>query len=162
MRSAAMIVCLWIAVITIAISIGGNVFQSVVVDPLWSASPPDSVRAFSGSPLLRAVARFHINPLYAVGLLCLLATPVLAWDVPELRKWLLLAIAFQLVVIVGTVLYFYPINKLLFFQGGEGLNAARITALTRRWILADRLRLILRFGTFLCLLRAMMLSRIAP
>jgi len=82
---------------------------------------------------------------------------VLAWSIPALRTWLLLAVAIQALITVGTVVYFYPINKVL-EQGGGGLDAATITALTRRWIFADRIRLVLRFGVFLCLLRAMSLS----
>lgn len=149
--------CLWIAAITVAISLGGNVFQRAVVDPVWSGSPPDSVRAFAAGPLPSAVGRFHLNPLYGVGLLCLLACPVLAWSHPALRTWLLVAIISQIVIVVATVLYFYPINDKL-LNHASGLDAATITTLTHRWLLADRFRLALRFITFLSLMRAMMLA----
>jgi hypothetical protein len=145
-------------VTAIAISIGGNVFQMIVIDPIWSASPPESVRWVSGTPLVSRLARFHANPLGLIGLLALLVSPLLAWDMPALRTWLLLAIAIQAVIILGTVLYVWPINKVLFEQTGEGFDAGTITTMARRWLLADRIRLVFRLASFLCLLRAMSLS----
>jgi hypothetical protein len=156
MRFTATAVCLWIAVITVATSVGGNVFQSVVVDPIWSGAPPDSVRAFARSSLPTAIARFHLNPLFAIGLLCLLASPALAWNLPALRTWLLVAVAVQAVIVAGTLLYFHPINDVL-LSSTDGVDGATITALTRRWLVADRLRIALRFVALLSLLRAMTL-----
>lgn len=75
MRYIATLICVWMAVITLAVSVGGNIFQMSVVDPVWSASPPESVRTFAASPLPERVKRFHLNPLYAIGLICLLAAP---------------------------------------------------------------------------------------
>lgn len=89
-----------------------------------------------------------------IGLVCLLASPLLAWNTPDLRKWLLLAVTIQLVIIIGTITFFYPINKVLLEQAGAGLDAVTITAMARRWVLVDRVRYILRFAAFLSLLRA--------
>ena len=127
-----------------------------VVDPMWSGSPPESVRVLaSGTPLFERVKRFHTNPIYLFALVCLLATPFLAWNVQGTRKWLLLAAGIYLVIILGTFLYVYPINNMLFGKAGAGLNAATITAMTRRWVFADRIRQVLRLIAFLCLLRGM-------
>jgi uncharacterized membrane protein len=156
MRFFATTICIWIAIITTAISLGGNIFQMTVIDPIWSGSPPESVRFLaSGNPLFEAVKRFHTNLLYRLALVFLLATPFLAWNVPETRKWLLSAVGIYLVIVLGTILYVWPINKALFEQAGGSLDAATITALTRHWLIADRIRQVLRLMAFLCLLRAM-------
>ena len=57
MRSAATTLCLWIAAIVLAVSVGGNLFQAVVVDPVWSASPPDSLRAFAKTPYFTGIGQ---------------------------------------------------------------------------------------------------------
>src|SRR6266704_3556843 len=80
------------------------VFQMVVIDPIWTASPPESVRAFFlGTPFAQALARFHLNPLLLVGEICLLGALILYWNVPSLRKWILLVVGIQVIVIAGTV-----------------------------------------------------------
>jgi hypothetical protein len=151
---------LWIAVTAIAISIGGNLFQMVVIDPIWSAKS-DSARSLSpGTQILNRVGKFHNNPFGLIGLLCLLASPLLAWNIPLLRKWLLLAVAIQMIIVLGTVLYFWPINKVL-LEHATGLNPGTVTTLKHRWLVADRIRLALRFASFFCLLRALTLSAFA-
>jgi hypothetical protein len=101
MRRSVAEVCLWLAVLTLAISVGGNLFQMVVIDPIWSASPPESVRAFFvGTPFLAALRRFHTHPLLQAGAVCLLAALILNRNVPTLRKWILLAVGIQLLIVL--------------------------------------------------------------
>jgi uncharacterized membrane protein len=158
MRPLLTNICLWIAAITLAISVGGNLFQAMVIDPVWSASPPESVKTFAGTPFLAALKTFHTNPLFLVGLICLLASPFLAWNSPGMRKWLLIAAGCYLLVIFATVLYFWPINNALFTGARKAADTATIAAMARRWIYADRIRFAFRLAAFLCVLRAMVLS----
>ena len=110
-----------------AISVGSNVFQMVVIDPIWSASPPESVGAFfSGTPFLEAIRGFHQNPFFLVGAVCLLGALILNWKVPTLRKWILLAVGIELLVVLGTIVYVYPINDVLFVHAGGGLDSTAI------------------------------------
>jgi hypothetical protein len=109
LRSSAANICLWLAILTMAVSVGGNVFQMVVIDPIWSASPPESVRAFfSGTPFLDAIRRFHTNPYFLVGAVGLLGALVLNWKVPTLRKWILLAVGIELIVVLATIFLSIP------------------------------------------------------
>lgn len=149
---------MWIASITLAISVGGNLFQAMVVDPAWRGAPPDSVRVFAESPYAARTKRFHIHPLYLAGLLCLLASPFLAWNVPPVRDWLLAGLGCYLAVFLWTLLYFWPMNEILFARGGEGEDGPTLVRIVRRWIVADRLRSVVRLAAFLCVLRAMVLS----
>jgi len=129
-----------------------------VIDPIWSASPPASVGAFfSGTPFLEAIRSFHQNPFFLVGAVCLLGALILNWKVPTLRKWILLAVGIELLVVLGTIFYVYPINDVLFVHAGGGLDSTAIKAMTHRWLIADRIRFIFKVVVFLCLLRALSL-----
>lgn len=163
MRVLALNICLWIAAITLAISVGGNLFQRTVLDPVWSTSPPDSVQAFSSETSLVAIRqgmkRFHQSPTFLFGLACLVASPLLAWNKRAMRNWLLIAAVIYIGIGLVTVLYFYPMNAVLGFLGARpSTDAATLIATTRRWIFADRIRFIFRVVSFLCVLRAMTLS----
>jgi uncharacterized membrane protein len=111
---------------------------------------------------LAGVERFHLNRLLPIGLLCLLATPFLAWRVPELRNLLLAAVGIYAVIVLGTILYVWPINNALLRGAGSGLDAATIRDMVRHWLLADRIRVVLTFAAFLCLLRALSVSGVRP
>ena len=64
----------------------------------------------------------------------------------------------ELLVIVGTALYVYPINDALFVHAGSGLDSVTAEALTRHWLLADRIRFVLKVAVFLSLLRTLSLT----
>src|SRR6187200_1392246 len=75
LRNSISSVCLWIAILSAVIGVGGNLFQMMVVDPLWSAAPPASVQAyFSDARHFEALRRFHNNPFLSVVLLCHLSS----------------------------------------------------------------------------------------
>lgn len=147
------------AAIVLAISAGGNLFPAVVIDPVWSGSPPESVRTFATGPFVARVRLFRVNPFLPVGMVCLLASPFLTWPMPAMRRWLLVAAASYLVVLLATFLYFWPINnKPGLMSAGGTVDSATVISLTRQWILADRFRYVLRVAAFVCVLRAMVLS----
>ncbi len=125
-RTSIATLCLWVAILQAAVSLGGNVFQMVVIDRVWSASPPESVRAFFvGTPYYELLKSFHLSPLLFVGVICMLGSLSLYWNVPGKRNWILLAVVIQLIIVLGTVFYIYPINDVLFLRGGATLTAQR-------------------------------------
>ena len=151
--------CIWIIAIAIAINVGGNVFQMIVVDPVWSASPPSSLQTYFGDHShYEALRRFHQNPFFMFALLCLLVAVILHWRAPSLRRWLLAALVIELVIIVGTIVYVYPIIDVLMVHTARDISASTAAALTRDWLIADRLRLVLKFAVLLSLFRALQLS----
>ena len=150
---------MWIGALTLAVNVGGNLFQAVVIDPVWSGNPPESIKAFAASPYLNQVLIFHRNPFLLMGLLCLLASPFLAWKERAMRRWLLIAVGCYFAVFISTVLFFGPVNQALFFPDpGHVADPATAIAMTRRWVLADRVRYAFRLAAFLSILRAMVLS----
>jgi anthrone oxygenase-like protein len=158
MRRSATNLCLWIAALTLAVSVGGNLFQAMVIDPVWSASPPESVGLLA--PLIgHRLGWFHGNPIYLGGLVFLFASPFLAWNSPRQRMWLLIAGSSFALVIATTLLYFHPINDVLqSYRAGKAVDPAVMRTLVRHWIVANWFRIALRVVSFLCVLRAMVLS----
>lgn len=151
--------CIWIIALTLAVGFGGNVFQMVVVDPVWSASPPASVESYFGDPKgYEALRRFHLNPFFTFAQLCLVAAVILNWQDRLLRRWLLTALITQILIIIGTIVYVYPINDPLMVHAGRNVSASTAAELTRHWLLADRVRLIFKLVVLASVLRALQCS----
>jgi hypothetical protein len=54
---------LWLSVLALSTWVGGTLYQMLVVVPLWSASPPESVHAFfRGTDYNRTVFNFFGPP----------------------------------------------------------------------------------------------------
>jgi hypothetical protein len=112
---------------SMAAALGGGLYESLVLMPLWSKSPPASfalIQPGTGVPL----QRFWI-PVHAAITLCLIAALVLTWGEPSVRYLLLLALAAYLVMRVWSGLFFIP--KMLAFQKVP-LDAGPSAALSTR------------------------------
>lgn len=154
-RIRALHLLLWYAVVVWATWLGGTLYQMLVVVPLWSAAPPESVQAFfTGTDYNRTIGAFFGPPFMAARVLPLLLALGLAWPLPRHRRALGLAVACVGAAVVFTVAYVYPINAVLFEQAGGGGSAAEVTALVQRWVWADRLRFVVGTVAFVALLRA--------
>ena len=162
LRNSISSVCIWIAILSVTIGVGGNLFQMMVVDPLWSVAPPASVQAyFSDVRHFEALLRFHQNPFFFVGLLCHVASIGLYWKTRALRWWLLIALFAKVAVSVGTAFYVYPINDVLMVHHAANIDPAAAVELTRHWLFADRVRFLFKVVALLSLLRALQLSGVA-
>ena len=79
-----------------ALALGGGVYETVVLMPLWSASPPASfsiIQPGTGVPL----QTFWI-PVHAAITVLSLAALVLTWRDRRVRRWLLSGLASYLVM----------------------------------------------------------------
>jgi hypothetical protein len=75
---------------SMAAAIGGGLYESIVLTPLWSKSPPSSfsiIQPGTGVPL----QRFWI-PVHAVITLFIILTLVLTWRDMTVRRLLLVAV----------------------------------------------------------------------
>ena len=146
---------LWYNVLSLGVWVGGTAFQMLVIVPIWSASPPESVRAFfGGTPYMTTIYNFFGPPWQVARALPLFALVAAAWPYTGLRPWIAAAGATVLFGIVFTRAYVYPINDVLFAKAGAGLDAGYVRALAARWIFADRLRFAVMGAGYVCLLRA--------
>lgn len=141
-RDRILVGLLWLSVLMLTTWVGGTLYQMLVVIPLWSASPPESVRAFfSGTDYNRTIFNFFGPPFMAARNLPLLLALLVGWHRPRHRYALLLAVVCFLVFGVAfTLAYVYPINEVLFQQAGGSSTPEEVRALVDRWIFADRLR----------------------
>ena len=149
-------VLLWLAVLGMSVWVGGTLYQMLVVVPMWSASPPESVRAFFLDTRYNVTIWNFFGPPFMVARLApLLGALLVGWHLPQHRKWLLVAAVCKAFGVVFTLAYIYPINDVLFVQAGGNHSPEEIQAMARQWIVADRVRFGVGVIGFLAMLRAL-------
>jgi hypothetical protein len=158
-RDNVLLGSLWLSVILIALWVGGTLYQMLVIVPLWTASPPESLRAFLEADYVHTVLNFFGPPYIAIRTVCLVVALVAGWPSVLHRFALLGALACWLIVIGFTLLYIYPINDDLFVSGSSPLSDDAMRELLQRWIVADRLRFAIGCVSFVALLYAFRLPR---
>jgi hypothetical protein len=107
-------ICLWLFVIALGIELGGGLYETLVVMPLWTSAIPDSVIAYyqhnAADPkfALNAGGRFWMVATPSVGLFSI-ATLLTSFKTrPEHRKWRLIGAALALIVVISTFAWFVP------------------------------------------------------
>ena len=144
---------LTVSVIIWGIWCGGQVFNELMTIPLWSASPPESLKVYAELPSKGGAPFFPIfNPLFVV---LAIAAAVAAWkSARRSRKWLLLSVAIAIAVFLSLI-YLAPLVRSMFEHSIAGdLPAADIVAGVERWKLGNRVRLIIEllgFVSSICL-----------
>ena len=154
-RNQALNVLLWYAIFAWGIWLGGTLYQMVVIVPMWSVAPPESLRAFlQSTDYNRTIYHFFGPPFIAARIIPMLIAFALAWHLPKHRLVLGVAAACVAAIVVFTLAYIYPINAVLFDQAGGGRSAIEVTAMVRTWIWADRIRFGVGIVAFVAILRA--------
>ena len=153
---------LWYNVLSLAIWVGGTVYQMLVIVPIWSAAPPESVQAFfKGTTYTHTIWNFF-GPLTQVARAAPLALLVVAaWNHANLRPWIVACAATMVIGLILTRAWIYGINDVLIFKAGGDLPADAVRALVHKWILLDRIRFAIMAGGYVCLLRAFTLPIVA-
>ena len=146
--SPATLICLSLAVAFACASVGGGLYEFLVVDPFWPLRP-DLIQPQRGGISRK---RFWI-PVHTIFELTLIATLVLAWKTPAVRQGLLVALVAHATMRIWSAFDFIP--KALAFERAEpGTIDARAAM---RWRTRSRLRLPLDLvvcGALLCALIA--------
>jgi hypothetical protein len=136
-----------------ATALGGGAYESIVVAPLWSKSPPSSfsiIQPGTGVPL----QRFWI-PVHAGITLFMIAALVLTWRDVSVRRLLLVALASYIIMRVWSGLYFVP--EMLAFQKIpiDSDPSAELSARVSRWTFWTWFREPLDIISLLCSLLAL-------
>jgi Anthrone oxygenase len=143
------------AVLGFSIWVGGTLFNMLVIVPLWSNSPPESVSQFFGSTKFnQMIWNFFGPPWMAVRIVPIFLALISAWPSRFHRYHLLVSAACLTFGIVYTLAYIYPINEILFLKAGRSETPERIIEMVHQWVFADRLRFVVGLVGYVCLLRA--------
>jgi hypothetical protein len=154
-RDRVLAVMLWLAVVGMGSWAGGTLYQMVEVVPVWSESPPESVRTFfRDTDFGRHKVRFFGPATMVARNLPLILALVAAWPRPRHRAWLLLAIGCFGFGLILTLAYIYPINAVLFNQAGGSASSSEIRSMVSRWIFADRVRFMIGLVGLFAVLQA--------
>ena len=127
---------------------GGQVFNELMTVPKWSASPPESLKAYDALPSKGGLPFFPLfNPLFVV---LASGAAIAAWkSARRARIWLVLSAGTSLVLFVALVFYLVPLVGGMFQHSIAGdLPATDIVAGVERWKLGNRVRLIVELLGF--------------
>lgn len=127
-------VALGLTALVAAWTLGGGLYEFIVVDAAWPRRPDLVLPSHGG--LSRK--RFWIA-IHALFELLLVASLVMAWSVPEIRLFLLIALASHGAMRIWSAFDFIP--KALAFERME--PEAISEAAARRWVSRSKLRFLL-------------------
>jgi hypothetical protein len=137
----------------VAVAVGGGLFESIVVTPLWSKSPPASfsvIQPGTGVPL----QRFWI-PVHTAITLFIIVALVTTWHDATVRRLLLVALVSYTFMRVWSGLFFIP--EMLAFQriASDSAPSPELSARVGRWTFWTWFREPLDIISFLCALLAL-------
>lgn len=155
LRKRFFIFFLWWAVIGFSLWVGGTLFNMTVIVPIWSESPPESVRQFFGGTVFtKFINNFFGPPWMAIRILPIIIALFLGWSSALHRRYLLITTIIFIVSVVYTLVYIYSINDILIFEAGGDKTAEEIKTMVNQWIFADRLRFSVMLIGYFFLLKA--------
>lgn len=139
-RTAA--VLLAVGTVVLSMEMGAALYQIVVDVPNWFADVPQSLGAVRALWTRTNPGNYFriIDPLAIVALLAALLT---GWNRPRERNvWVVAAVCAAVLVEVGTFLYFFPRNELLFFGPLEAVPAESLVNAAQEWTTANYARVV--------------------
>lgn len=99
---------IWLFVTTLIYFLmnGAQIFETVVIVPKWTASPPDSFQIFKGKYGLDFKPFWIV--LHSIHEITFILAIIFCWKLDLIRNWLLILFAIHFAVRVWTLLYFAP------------------------------------------------------
>jgi hypothetical protein len=147
--STPVLVLLSAVVLLTCASLGGGIYESVVLDPVWPGRPA-IIQAQHGGVSRR---RFWI-PVHGAVEVALIAAVIVTWGHPEVRTPMLIALASHAVVRVWSLIDLVP--KVVAFQKADPAAVERAAAV--RWTRRSLLRLPLDVVTCVAALAALVVA----
>lgn len=135
-----------LAHIAAAASFGGGLYEAGIVDRAWPARPEIVSPSHGGIN-----RKWFWIPMHVLFELALIGSLILAWTLPGVRAWLLLALTSHGLMRVWSFLYFVP--RALRFEAMD--PSAIDKGQTLKWVYWSRLRLLLDLITCVSTLAAL-------
>lgn len=134
---------------------GAGLYETRVLIPLWSASPPETVRGWDSTLTVRSRERFW-KLIHPALIFSAVATLTAGWETPwRHRRWLLASTLASLIVEVASLAYFVPTLVKLLVQRGEGFSDEEISKKVNTWVKLNGARAALGTAGFLAALQAL-------
>ena len=143
-------ILLWLSVSVWGCMLGGIIYETLVVVPVWSAAPPESLGVMTHPRFPIVPSRMWI-PFSNLHTLISIAVLIFAWNQRARRWWLLFAVA---VVILSHVMqfgYFWPTNRAM---AEAGVSPAEAISMANQWRAVNWFRVGYIAAGFLATLRA--------
>lgn len=143
-------ILLWLSVVVWGCMLGGIIYETLVVVPVWTAALPESIGVMTHPSYPIVPSRMWI-PFSNVHTLISIAVLIVAWNQRSRRMWLLFAMA---VVILSHAMqfgYFWPRNRAM---AGPGVSPAEVASMANQWRAVNWFRVGYIAAGFLATLRA--------
>lgn len=153
---------LWLAALVGGPLVGAKLFDLLVLAGAWSAHPPASLAMMPYGKAWPVDTGLFFIPFSAAMLIAGFGALSAGWKTPWRYRWLLCIPSIGiLVLLVLTVLAFWPMNAALFYHGVASLKDtitdAQSIAMTSRWVQLDWVRVAGATAAFVAALRALTL-----
>lgn len=150
----------WICVLAWGPLLGAKIFDLLVLAGAWSADPPRSLRLLPYGPNYPIDTGDFFIPSSAALLCASIGSLVAGWRTPLAYRGLLAASTLAIFsILVMTVIFFWPMNSDLWryaiAPAESPLDAAGISAMARRWVMLDWLRVGIATAGFVAAARAL-------
>ncbi|MEO8472099.1 MAG: transposase [Chryseolinea sp.] len=141
---------LLISILSYFLMNGAQIFETLVIVPKWTASPPDSFQILKGKYALDFKTFWIIA--HSLHEITFIAAIIFCWRIDFARNWLLILFAVHFGVRVWTLTYFAP--NIIGFQkliNGDQSGAEKLTN-PDRWRKLNYLRVALFIAVSLALI----------
>lgn len=120
---------IWLCITTLIYFLmnGAQIFETVVIVPKWTASPPDSFQIFKGKYGLDFKPFWIV--LHSIHEITFILAIIFCWKLDLIRNWLLILFAIHFAVRVWTLLYFAP--NIIDFQKIANTSSIRTDLLNK-------------------------------
>ena len=153
-------IVMWLFVIVLGLEIGAGLYETLVVLPTWTTSPPDSVIAFYQLNTANPEFALHAGPKFwmmftpSVGIMSLALLATSLWTRGAHRKWRLVAGLLALVVVGATFAWFVP--NIIKLNSDAVLTMPRedVASLTHAWVNANWVRVVVYLSAWFAGLKA--------
>ena len=151
---------LWLAVLVGGPLLGAKLFDLVVLAGAWSARPPASLAMMPYGKAWPVDTGVFFIPFSAAMLVAGFGALISGWRTPWRYRWLLcLPSVGILLLLILTVVAFWPMNAALYYHGigspKDTLTDAQSIAMARRWVALDWVRVGGAAAAFIAPLRAL-------
>ncbi len=123
----------WLLITTLIYFImnGAGIFETAVLVPKWTASPPASFQLFKGEHGIDL--KIFWIAMHSIHEITFIVAIIFCWNIPGVREWMLLLFGIHFGVRVWTLTYFAP-NIIEFQKIANGADVTpNLAERTKRW-----------------------------